>query len=62
MRVADVDGEEDSDCSDEFYLLASDEAPGVGDANGPYLIVTSPAEGDKADAGEEYTVEVGRFP
>lgn len=54
----DVDDEEDGDCSDGFYLLASSEAPSVGDADGPYLMVTSPSEGDSAEAGEEYTVEV----
>lgn len=48
----------DSDCSDEFYLMASDEAPQVGDVDGPYLKVTSPMEGDEAYAGDEYTVEV----
>ncbi|CAN0447648.1 unnamed protein product, partial [Laminaria digitata] len=58
VRVMDIDDEEDADCSDEFYLLSSDEAPEVGDSNGPYLHVTSPADGDKAEAGEEYTVEV----
>lgn len=38
--------------------MASAEAPGVGDIDGPYLIVTAPMAGDSADAGEEYTVEV----
>eukprot|EP00752_Nemacystus_decipiens_P014647 g13044.t1 len=71
VRVMDIDDEEDGDCSDEFYLLASDEAPSAGDPDGPYVMVTSPAEGDSAEAGEEYTVEfdydngvgspVGRF-
>lgn len=54
----DVDDEEDADCSDEFYLMAHAEAPTAGDADGPYVMVTSPAEGDSAEAGEEYTVEV----
>lgn len=56
--MADVMDESASDCSDEFYLMASEEAPGVGDVQGPYLVVTSPAEGDFAEAGELYTVEV----
>lgn len=56
--MADVSDEDNTDCSDEFYLLASTEAPSVGDADGPYVMVTSPAEGDSAEAGEEYTVEV----
>lgn len=57
VRVMDVNDESDMDCSDEFYLLASSEAPMVGDEDGPYLIVTSPSEGDVAMAGNEYTVE-----
>lgn len=56
--MANANDPEDEDCSDEFYLMVSEEAPGVGDLNGPYLIVTSPKEGDAADAGQEYTVEV----
>lgn len=60
VRVADVDDESSADCSDEFYLLASDEAPAAGEADGPYLTVTAPAEGDMAYAGEEYTVEVSQ--
>lgn len=47
-----------SDCSDEFYLMASEEAPVVGDVDGPHLVVTSPMLNDEAEAGEEYTVEV----
>lgn len=58
VRVTEVGVVEDTDCSDEFYLMASEEAPLSGDENGPYLIVTSPVEGDTAVAGEEYTVEV----
>lgn len=54
----DVDDEEDGDCSDEFYLMAHAEAPVAGEPDGPYVMVTSPAEGDAAMAGEEYTVEV----
>lgn len=58
VRVVDVDDEEDGDCSDEFMLIASDEVATVGEVDGPYLEVTSPADGDQAEAGEEYTVEV----
>ena len=58
VKVTDVDNPEATDCSDEFYLLTSDEAPDVGSEAGPYLIVTSPDAGDSADAGEEYTIEV----
>ena len=60
VRVMDADASgSGSDCSDEFYLMASDEAPVVGDTDGPYLFVTSPTDGDAAEAGEEYTIEVG---
>ncbi len=58
VRVMDIHDEEDADCSDEFYLMASADAPMVGDADGPSLAVTSPAMGDEAMACGEYTVEV----
>ena len=57
VMVTDVSDEMDADCSDEFTLMASTDAPDVGDEEGPFLMVTSPAEGDVAMAGEEYTVE-----
>lgn len=57
VMVTDVSDEMDADCSDEFTLMASTDAPDVGDMDGPSLMVTSPAEGDVAMAGEEYTVE-----
>ncbi|CAM9309581.1 unnamed protein product, partial [Hapterophycus canaliculatus] len=57
VMVMDADDEEDADCSDEFYLMAHTEAPTADDADGPYVTVTSPTEGDSAEAGEEYTVE-----
>eukprot|EP00752_Nemacystus_decipiens_P013419 g11882.t1 len=56
VRVANADDEDDSDCSDEFSLLASADAPVVGD-EGYYLDVTSPSAGDVALAGSEYTIE-----
>lgn len=57
IRVMDIDDESESDCSDEFELLESEEADEIiGD--GAYLVVTSPEEGDLALAGGEYTVEV----
>lgn len=58
VYVQDIHDEEDGDCSDEFYLLASEEAPAVGDEDGPTLTVTSPAEADIAKTCDEYTVEV----
>jgi len=57
VRVMQVSDESNVDCSDSFYLLASEDAPTVGEADGPSLVVTSPAEGDMAVAGDEYTVE-----
>lgn len=56
--MADAMDKSDADCSDDFYMLASEEAPDVGDDPGPYLIVTSPAEEGFAGAGEMYTVKV----
>lgn len=56
VRVMDVDDESDMDCSDEFYLMASDQAADTD--SGPYLSVTSPAEGDMAEACGDYTIEV----
>lgn len=58
VRVADATDDSISDCSDEFYLMASEEAPEVGDDDGPTIVVTSPSDGDSAVPGEEYTVEV----
>lgn len=58
MRVADVNDESYADCSDAFSLLASEEAPDVEESTGPTIAVTSPSEGDSAEVGEEYTVEV----
>lgn len=57
VGVMDVSDESKLDCSDEFFLMASEEAPMVGDEDGPYLMVTSPSDGDVATAGHEYTVE-----
>lgn len=57
IRVMDVNDESESDCSDEFELIESEEAEEeIGDT--AYLVVTSPEEGDLAMAGGEYTVEV----
>lgn len=54
----DASDKDEAGCSDEFHLMASEDAPAVGDVDGPYLIVTAPAKGDFAEAGKEYTVEV----
>lgn len=58
VRVMDVDDETEVDCSDEFYLMASEDAPEVGDDDEPTLVVTSPEDGDVAMAGETYTILV----
>lgn len=58
VRVMDVADESLVDCSAEFILVASDEAPAVGDADGPHLEVLTPQDGDMAFAGGDYTVEV----
>ena len=58
VRVVDIHDPEDGHCSDEFNLIRSDEAPQLGDADEPFLIVTSPGAGDTAHACQEYTVEV----
>eukprot|EP00737_Agarophyton_chilense_P005047 gb/GEZJ01007006.1/.p2 GENE.gb/GEZJ01007006.1/~~gb/GEZJ01007006.1/.p2 ORF type:complete len:166 (-),score=23.72 gb/GEZJ01007006.1/:153-650(-) len=55
VRVMDVSDEGEMDCSDAFTLVASTEAPF--DSEDYSLTVTSPAAGDMAKAGEEYTVE-----
>lgn len=58
--VTNADDESDMGCSDAFTLVASTEAPDVGEM-GYSLMVTSPSMGDVAMAGEEYTVEVSRY-
>lgn len=58
VRVTDMYDESESDCSDEFYLVASSDALIAGDADGPSIEVTSPSLNDVAEAGDEYTVEV----
>lgn len=55
--MVDIDDEEDGDCSDEFYLMASDEVTTTVSED-YFLTVTSPESGDVAVAGDEYTVEV----
>ncbi|CAM9340399.1 unnamed protein product [Pylaiella littoralis] len=57
VRVVDIEDEENGDCSDDFYLLHSNEASEVGDEDGPTLSVTSPGDGDVATACKEYTVQ-----
>lgn len=58
IRVMSVADESIVDCSSEFILIASDQAPLITDSDGPQLVVISPQDDDVAVAGEEYTVEV----
>lgn len=59
--MKNAEDESDMDCSDDFTLIASEDAPEVGEM-GYSLTVTSPSVGDTAMAGEEYTVEVRKLP
>lgn len=58
VTIAAADGSLTPSCSQEFRLMASDDVPGFGEAGTPYLMVTSPSEGDFAVASEDYTVGV----
>ncbi|CAM9225329.1 unnamed protein product [Ascophyllum nodosum] len=57
VRVSDINDEESVDCSEPFTLLPSEETPIAGEADGRALVVTSPIDGDMAEACMEYTVE-----
>lgn len=57
MRISEV-GTEKFRCSDDFYLMASADAPAQGEPGGPMIEVVSPDAGAMAVAGEVYTVEV----
>ena len=61
VRVSDINDEESVDCSEPFTLLPSEETPIAGEADGRALVVTSPIDGDMAEACMEYTVEVSFF-
>ncbi len=51
-------GSELSRCSEDFYLLSSADAPGVGEQGGPSMAVISPDADSLAEVGGTYTVEV----
>lgn len=51
-------GTEKFRCSEDFYLMASADAPAPGEPGGPAMAVVSPDKGAMAVAGEIYTVEV----
>lgn len=57
VRIAEV-GTEKFRCSEDFYLMASADAPVAGEPGGPTMAVISPDAGSMAVAGEVYTVEV----
>ena len=61
IRVADINDEESVDCSELFTILPSEEATTDGEIEGRMLVVTSPMDGDMAEACMEYTVEVRRL-
>ncbi|CAB1104079.1 unnamed protein product [Ectocarpus sp. CCAP 1310/34] len=56
VMVKNAEDESDMGCSDDFTLIASEDAPEAGEM-GYSLTVTSPSDGDTAMAGEVYTVE-----
>lgn len=58
--VKNADDESDMGCSDDFTLIASEDAPEAGDM-GYSLTVTAPSDGNTAMAGEVYTVEVRKL-
>lgn len=59
VRVADVGDDSGVNyCSDQFTLMASEEAPEAEEPDGPYLHVTWPTAEDVLEAGDEYTIEV----
>ena len=61
IRVADINDEESVDCSELFTILPSEEATTDGEIEGRMLVVTSPMDGDMAEACMEYTVEARRL-
>lgn len=63
VRIAEIGGSFDTvRCSDDFYLMASQDVPMVGEEGGPSIEVLSPTVDSVAISGEEYTVEVGAQP
>lgn len=58
--MSDSNDDLNYDCSREFYLMASGDAPRVGDVDGPSMEVVSPAAFDELSPGETVTVKVRR--
>eukprot|EP00903_Cladosiphon_okamuranus_P015454 g14272.t1 len=57
ILVSDRNDDLNYDCSREFYLMASGDAPRVGDVDGPSMEVVSPAAFDELSPGETVTVK-----
>ena len=57
VRIVEV-GTDNYRCSSDFYLMASADAPGVGEMGGPTIGVVEPNGNSVAVAGDAYTVEV----
>ena len=57
IRVTDGRSSPNSGCSDEFTLVPHLDMLSKKELEEPFLLVTSPVEGDLAVAGEDYTVE-----
>lgn len=56
VRISEV-GTENARCSSEFYLVASEDAPGPGEMGGPTVVVVEPNSNSVAVAGDAYTIE-----
>eukprot|EP00903_Cladosiphon_okamuranus_P010794 g10199.t1 len=56
IRIAEV-GTDKFRCSEDFYLMASADAPAAGQPGGPSMAVIAPDAGAMAVAGEVYTIE-----
>ena len=57
VRISEV-GTDTSRCSSDFYLVASEDAPGPFEEGGPSIVVIEPNSNSVAVAGDAYTVEV----
>lgn len=59
VRLAQVGyGSERIRCSEDFYLVSSQDVPLPGNTGGPSMAVVSPTADSIAVAGNEYTIEV----
>lgn len=60
VRIAQV-GTDRVRCSDDFYLVSSEDVPGPGEEGGPVMLVVEPSANAIAVAGDMYTVEVSNL-